>query len=67
MRKFSFAIVLVVFMLFFMSSCTDKYEAPSENIAQASESGCVGCHSDEQLLKEVADPLPPPPDDGGEG
>ena len=65
MRKISFALLLIV--LFFISSCTDKYEAPSENIAQNDGSGCVACHTDKDLLKEVADPLPEPPGGGGEG
>jgi hypothetical protein len=65
MRKVSF--IFIVFVLFFISSCTDKYEAPSENIAQTGESGCVDCHMDVDLLKEVADPLPPPSGGGGEG
>ena len=65
MRSISFALLLIV--LFFISSCTDKYEVPNENIAQSSESGCVDCHTDKDLLKEVADPIPPPPGGGGEG
>jgi len=28
---------------------------------------CAGCHTDEDLLKEVATPLPPPAEDTGEG
>jgi len=65
MRKISFALLLIV--LFFISSCTDKYETPNENIAQNDGSGCVACHTDKDLLKEVADPLPEPPGGGGEG
>ena len=65
MRKISF--VLILFVLFFISSCTDKYEAPNENIAKAGGSGCVACHTDKDLLEKVADPLPDPPDGDGEG
>lgn len=65
MRKISFALLLIV--LFFISSCTDKYETPNENIALSDGSGCVACHTDKDLLEEVADPLPEPPSGGGEG
>jgi len=67
MRKISYGFILIIFVHFFISSCTDKYEAPSENIVQMSGSGCVACHTYEDLLKEVADPLPPPSGGGGEG
>ncbi len=49
MRNISFALLLIV--LFFISSCTDKYEVPSENIAQSSGSGCVDCHTDKDLVE----------------
>jgi hypothetical protein len=67
MRSIYAGFILSIIVLFFISACTDKYEAPSENIAKASSSGCVACHTDEDLLKEVADPLPPPSGGGGEG
>ena len=65
MRKISF--VLLMLVLFIISSCTDKYDPPNDTMSLAKGSGCVDCHTDKDLLKEVADPLPPPSGGGGEG
>lgn len=42
--------------------CTDKYEPIT-----ASGSSCVHCHLNADLLREVADPLPPSDGEAGEG
>jgi hypothetical protein len=61
--------VLIVLMIFFMVwGCTEKYPGPTEDSTLSLTGGsCVTCHTDQELLKEVADPLPPPDDDSGEG
>ncbi len=69
MGKFSFVICLAFLLMLVMSSCTDKYPAVNEgDVAQSSGSGCVDCHTDKELLKLVATPLPPDTSGGsGEG
>jgi hypothetical protein len=53
-------------MLLFLFGCTEKYPNKIESGDPVlTGSNCEVCHLDKDLLKEVADPLPPPP--GGEG
>ncbi len=47
--------VLVVVLGFYLSSCEDFLRT-----------GCVGCHTDKELLQEIADPIEYS-DDTGEG
>jgi len=69
MRKNSFVFLVqwlfISFILF--SGCVEKYqpgEPGSQILDQLSQtSGCVDCHLDENLLLQVATPLPP--DTGG--
>ena len=69
MGKNSFVTLLsVVFVIFVvLAGCTEKYqpeEPGSQTLAQLTKtSGCIDCHLDENLLQQVATPLPP--DTGG--
>jgi len=64
MGKISFVMFLLFLFGILLSSCTDKYPGVNEgDVAQSSGSGCVDCHTNKDLLKEVATPLPP--DSGG--
>ncbi len=47
--------------------CTKKYPAEQKTVQMASSDGCIGCHTNSALLKEVADPLPDVEGDAGEG
>jgi hypothetical protein len=55
-----------------LPGCSPGPTGPGDNnndnepaIARASD--CVGCHTDETMLKLVAEEEPPPPEDAGEG
>ena len=52
-----------------LAGCTEKYPIDSGHTGPVlSQGGCVACHTDQELLKQVADPLPPPSNgDSGEG
>jgi hypothetical protein len=58
------ALIIVVLSVF---SCKEKYEEDTESFAELSQSSCVSCHIDKDLLEEVADPLPETGEGGGEG
>ena len=61
---------LLVFSLLVVAAlvlhCTEKYPpAPAGEAPQlAAESGCVNCHLDKELLKQVADPVEHPTESG---
>ena len=64
--------LLFIFVALFLLSiigCTEKYpnKAESGKESVVGQSNCVVCHLDKELLKEVADPLPPQPPSSGEG
>jgi len=64
MRKLSFIVLILLLLGMLLLSCTDKYPVVNDgDLAQTSGSGCVDCHTDKELLKQVAAPLPP--DTGG--
>ena len=50
----------------FIFNCTEKtpLEDVGKNFTSVGESQCINCHTNEDLLKQVAEPLP---DAGGEG
>lgn len=62
-----FYIALIVILLFLLASCTEKYPEPGDLVGQQDGSGCINCHTNADLLKEVAIPLPPPTGSTGEG
>ena len=59
-------LVLCLFVVVFSWQCTEKYPAHDTNIV-ADADGCVGCHTNADLLKKVATPLPPASSEAGEG
>ena len=57
--------IISVIALLFVFGCTEKYPNITDDGAPVlTGSNCEVCHLDKELLKEVADPLPP---DEGEG
>ncbi len=52
-------LLLFGFILVFYWGCTDKYEPAPSKFAALEESSCTHCHLNQDLLKEVATPLPP--------
>ena len=57
------------YLLLLLSGCTEKYPSDTdENGPVLTQGNCVACHTDQDLLKQVADPVEPPEDgDSGEG
>ena len=67
MKQLKFFIISILAMLF-LFSCTEKYPNKTESGTPIlSDSNCEVCHLDKELLKEVADPIPPAPPGSGEG
>ncbi len=62
-------IVMVVLLLAFAwSGCTKEQPDLSPNSPNATATTCIGCHSNQDVLKQVADPNPPTgPSEGGCG
>lgn len=58
--------LLVVLLALFSWQCTEKYPADANHAAAISD-GCVACHTNADLLKEVATPLPEVDGEAGEG
>ncbi len=65
MKSISFSLLILVLVLFSWQ-CTEKYPASGGSVISSAD-GCVACHTNADLLKEVATPLPPPGGDAGEG
>jgi hypothetical protein len=64
----AFAVLLIGILSFFLlESCTDKYEPTTMVDAGQGESGCVYCHLNKDLLKQVADPIEQGGGEAGEG
>jgi len=59
-----FAAIIIILSVY---NCKEKYEESTETFASLSQSGCVSCHTDRDLLKEVADPIEDGGEEGGEG
>ena len=67
MKQFLLFIFISLF-LFTIMGCTEKYPNKTESgIPVVGQGNCEVCHLDKELLKEVADPLPPAPPSDGEG
>lgn len=58
---------LLFYALLFCWQCSKKYPADFKESGMAVNNGCVACHTDADLLKKVATPLPPVDGDAGEG
>ena len=65
-RKFVTLALLLLLLVVFTWQCTEKYPADSKQAAVVVD-GCVQCHTDAELLKKIATPLPPPDGEAGEG
>ena len=59
-------IIFLTFIVFvLLISCKEKVlDQDLDTFAAVENSSCLGCHTDKDLLAEVAEPLE---DDGGEG
>jgi outer membrane biogenesis lipoprotein LolB len=67
MKQMNFFIIASLALLFLLG-CTEKYPNKTESSTPVlGQSNCEVCHLDKELLKEVADPLPPAPPSDGEG
>jgi cytochrome c553 len=64
--KIIISILLLILLALLSWQCTEKYPADSDHAAAISD-GCVACHTNESLLKEVAEPLPHVDGEAGEG
>ena len=64
--KIIFTALLVILLALLSWQCTEKYPADNDHAAAISD-GCVACHTNAELLKKVAAPLPPPSGEAGEG
>lgn len=60
-------IALAAALLIIGTQCTDKYPAKEHNSQWADNNGCVSCHTNADLLKQVAEPLPAVNGEAGEG
>jgi hypothetical protein len=69
-RRFSVkysGLMLIAALLLVGARCTDKYPAQGHDSQLAAGNSCVSCHTNADLLKKVAVPLPPPSVEAGEG
>ena len=58
--------LLAVFLLVFMMACEEKMEEPGTSVEFAEKLTCVGCHTDQEVLEELAPGIDePPPSSGG--
>ncbi len=64
--KSTFLAVFLFCIVLLSIHCADKYPAQETDIIASAE-GCVACHTNADLLKEVATPLPPVNGEAGEG
>ncbi len=60
------SILLLIMLVAFSWQCSKKYPADANHRAAVSD-GCVACHLDVDLLKQVAEPLPHVEGEAGEG
>jgi hypothetical protein len=67
MKQMKYFIISVLAFLF-LYGCTEKYPNHTEDGGPVlTGSNCEVCHLDKDLLKEVAEPLPPSNGESGEG
>ncbi len=68
MKKIIFFIMSSLILLLYVG-CTEKYPNKIEggDVPVLAQGSCVECHTDKELLKELATPIPPPSGDSGEG
>ena len=64
--KWSALPLFALFMLVFMTACEEKMEKPETSVEFAEKLTCVGCHTDQATLEELAPGIDePPPSSGG--
>jgi mono/diheme cytochrome c family protein len=54
-------------LLIMVAGCAELADPLKRSGGEASSSNCVGCHTDEDMLKAVAEPDTSEGDDPGEG
>ena len=63
--KFPLILLVVTILLFFLN-CEEKIEKPDDTLAFAQKLTCEGCHTDSELLQELAPGFDEqPPSSGG--
>ena len=67
--KISYLWLVAGWLVLFCVGCTEKYPVDvGDSGPLLGQGGCIACHTDQDLLKQVADPLEPPANgDSGEG
>ncbi len=61
-------LIVFIILIFVLFSCKEKIVEPvSNNFTAVSNSSCVGCHTDKDLLAKVAEPLESTGGEAGEG
>lgn len=65
--KLALVILLTAFGILMHQGCTKKSPDDIQGSQSFGSSGCVSCHLDQNVLKKVAAPLPPPSGEAGEG
>jgi hypothetical protein len=64
-RKLQLTLFVGTILLFFLS-CEEKIEKPDDTLAFAQKLTCEGCHTDSEILKELAPGFDEqPPSSGG--
>ena len=61
------SLLLVVLMIAVSWQCTEKYPMDKDHVGITTTDGCVSCHTDANLLKQVAAPVEHPSENAGEG
>ena len=57
---------VVISCLLYVMACEEKIEKPDDSVAFAQKLTCEGCHTDQEVLQELAPGIDePPPSSGG--
>ncbi|MCI0512577.1 hypothetical protein L0128_05140 [candidate division KSB1 bacterium] len=67
LNKISLTPLFLVALVLLFQSCTDKYPPMPGEVPTGSRSGCVDCHTNKDLLKQVATPISHENGETGEG
>jgi hypothetical protein len=54
-------------ILLFIFSCEEKVEKPDDSMAFAEKLTCEGCHTNQEILEQLAPGIDEPPSNGGGG
>ena len=65
MHKVTLAILFIFILI--LLGCMEKYPPQSPSMAVVATSGCIDCHTNQDLLKQIATHLPPDTGSSGEG